>query len=210
MYKYYYLFDIVCLILIYFTCFLPRWKKDKKSLFLKSILYIYISFVLYFTLIPFIIPIPYINFNISSVNLNLVPFNDILHGYGGSIRELVLNIVMMLPFGIMIPFIYKKNFFSTVKYTLGFSLIIEFLQIFSYGGLRSFDTTDLISNTIGGIVGYWLYLLFYPLATFVINKIFKDYEKKDDRPPRLTKREKILIGIIITQLLVRSVLVTYI
>ncbi|SFO24059.1 hypothetical protein SAMN04489757_11487 [Anaerocolumna aminovalerica] len=112
MYKYYYLFDIVCLILIYFTCFLPRWKKDKKSLFLKSILYIYISFVLYFTLIPFIIPIPYINFNISSVNLNLVPFNDILHGYGGSIRELVLNIVMMLPFGIMIPFIYKKNFFQ--------------------------------------------------------------------------------------------------
>ncbi|WP_091686529.1 VanZ family protein [Anaerocolumna aminovalerica] len=104
----------------------------------------------------------------------------------------------------------QEEFFSTVKYTLGFSLIIEFLQIFSYGGLRSFDTTDLISNTIGGIVGYWLYLLFYPLATFVINKIFKGYEKKDDRPPRLTKREKILIGIIITQLLVRSVLVTYI
>lgn len=211
MYKYYYLFDLICLVLIYFTCFLSKWKNNKKYLFLKSILYIYISFVLYFTLMPFIIPIPLINFNISSVNINLVPFNDILLGHGGSIRELVLNIVMMIPFGIMIPYIYKKKFLSSIKYTLGFSLIIELFQIFSYGGLRSFDTTDLISNTIGGIVGYWLYLLFCPLATFVLNKIFKeDNEKRNEKPPRAAKREKIVVGIIIIQLFVRSVLVTYI
>ncbi|WP_313133858.1 VanZ family protein [Anaerocolumna sp.] len=210
MYKYYYIFDLICLALLYFSCLLPRWKSNKRYLFLKSTLYIYICFVLYFTLMPFIIPIPLINFNMSSANINLVPFNDFLQGHGGAMREFVLNIVMMIPFGIMVPFIFEKKFLTSVKYALCFSLTIELLQIFSYGGSRSFDTTDLISNTIGGIAGYCLYLIFCPLATSVINKIFKDSEKRNKKPARAVKREKIVFGIIIIQLLVRSVLVKYI
>ncbi|MBE5990482.1 MAG: VanZ family protein [Paenibacillaceae bacterium] len=210
MLKYYYIFDLICLILTYFICLLPRWKINKRYLFLKTILYTYICFVLYFTLMPFIIPIPFINFNISSANINLTPFNDFMQGHGGAVRELFLNIIMMVPFGILVPFIYKKNFLLTIKYTLGVSLIIEVFQIFSYGGLRSFDTTDLISNTIGGIVGYFLYLLFFPLAIFLINKMFKSIENKNKKSQRVTKREIILLGIIIMQLLTRSVLVAFI
>lgn len=209
MYKYYELYDLICLILLYFICLLPRWKGNRRYLFLKTILYVYICFALYFTLMPFIIPIPFINFNISSVNINLTPFNDLVQGHGGAVREFFLNIIMMIPFGILVPFIYKKNFFSTIKYTLGFSLIIEVFQIFSYSGLRSFDTTDLISNTLGGIVGCLLYLLFCPLATFLINKMLKGSDDKNVNSQRITKRELILFGIIIMQLLIRSVLLSY-
>jgi len=210
MYKYYDLFDLISLILIYFIYLVPRWKSNKRYLFLKSILYTYICFTIYFTLIPFIIPIPFINFNISSANINLIPFNDFLQGHGGAIRELFLNIIMMVPFGILIPFIYKKNFIATLKYALGFSLIIEIFQIFSYSGMRSFDTTDLISNTLGGIVGYLLFIILCPFATFLLNKIFKDSELKKEKSQRITKREIILFGIIIMQLFIRSILVAYI
>lgn len=210
MYKYFDLFDLISLILIYFICLLPRWKSNSRYLLLKSTLYTYICFTLYFTLMPFIIPIPFINFKMSSANINLTPFNDFLQGHGGATWELFLNIIMMIPFGILVPFIYKKNFFSTIKYTFGFSLIIESFQIFSYSGLRSFDVTDLISNTLGGIAGCLLYMLFCPLASFLMNKMFKGSGNINKKPQRIAKRELILFGIIIMQLLIRSTLVVYI
>lgn len=159
---------------------------------------------------PFILPIPFINFNLSSVNINLFPFNDFLLGHGGAAKEFFLNIIMMIPFSILVPFIYKKDFFSTIKYTLSFSLTIEVFQIFSYGGLRNFDTTDLISNTLGGIIGYLLYMLFYPLATFLIDKIFKGSENRNEKSQSSTGIKKNLYGIIIVQLFIRSILVSYI
>lgn len=210
MYKYFDLFDLMSLILIYFICLLPRWKSNRRYLFLKSTLYTYICFTLYFTLMPFIIPIPFINFNMSSVNINLIPFNDFLKGHGGAARELFLNIIMMIPFGILVPFIYKKKFFSTINYTFWFSLIIESFQIFSYSGMRSFDVTDLISNTLGGTVGCLLYMLFCPLTTFLMNKMFKGSGNINKKSQRITKRERILFEIIIILLLIRSILVVYI
>lgn len=204
----YEVFDLVSLLIIYFVSFLPRWKSNKRYLFLKTILYIYICFVLYFTLMPFIIPIPFINFNFSSTN-NIIPFIDFLHGRGGATRELFLNILMMVPFGILVPFIYKKKFLSTIKYTAIFSLVIEFFQIFSYHGLRSFDTTDLITNTLGGIIGYFIFIVFCPLATFFLNKLFMCSENKNNSFKMASKRELLVFGIIIIQLFVRSVLIAY-
>lgn len=73
-------------------------------------LYIYLIFVAYFTLIlPFYIPIPLVNVNYSHLNINLVPFLDIMSGRGNSIAEIILNIFMFIPFGILYPFIYNKN-----------------------------------------------------------------------------------------------------
>ncbi|MBE5967314.1 MAG: VanZ family protein [Lachnospiraceae bacterium] len=209
MYKYYYLFDLISLLLIYIAFFLPRWKSSRRELFLKSTFYIYICFVLYFTLMPFVIPIPFVNFRMRSSNINLMPFYDFLQGHGGAAREFVLNIIMMVPYGILVPFIYRKKMLSTIKYTLGFSLLIETFQIFSYGGSRSFDTTDLISNLLGGITGFLLYSLFCPLASFLMNKIFRDSETVNKKPYKAAKRDRILFGIIILQLLVRSTLVAY-
>ena len=208
MYKYYDLFDAICFILIYFICLVPRWKNNRRYWFLKTILYVYLCFMFYFTLMPFIIPIPYINFNISSANIHMIPFGDILQGHGGAVRELLLNIIMMLPLGFLLPFIYKKSCFTTIKCTFGFSLLIEMLQIFSYGGLRSFDMTDLLSNTLGGILGYLLYLLFRPMLIFLANKIFKD-DDNDKIPWAVTKGDVVLFGLVFVQLLIRSVVVSY-
>lgn len=209
MYKYFVLFDFICLILIYFVCLLPRWKSNKKDLFLKSCFYIYLCFVLYFTLMPFVLPIPFINFQLSSANINLIPFIDFLQGHGGAGKEFLLNVMMMIPFGIFVAFIYRKKFLSTIKHTFLFSLMIEVFQIFSNGGLRSFDSTDLISNTLGGMGGYFLYRLFCPFATALLNKLFLENNVKAEKPPKATKREIVIFGIIAAQILVRSILIAY-
>ena len=50
------------------------------------------------------------------------------------------------------------------------SLGIELLQPL-INGLRSSDITDLITNVIGGIIGYVMYLVFKPLTTKILNCI---------------------------------------
>ena len=56
------------------------------------------------------------------------------------------------------------------------SLVIELLQPL-INGVRSSDITDIITNIIGGIVGYVLYLLFKPIITRMLN-----YIKKSSKP----------------------------
>lgn len=72
---------------------------------------------------------------------------------------------MMIPFGFMYP-IKGRSFFKIVFMTFLFSLTIELLQPFVSS--RTSDITDLLTNALGGIIGYIFYLIFKPL----INKIF--------------------------------------
>ncbi len=66
-------------------------------MFINTIMYIYLSFVLYFTLMPIISALPFV-FNHSYVPMNLVPFIDILDDRGDFIRQVVLSIIMTIPF----------------------------------------------------------------------------------------------------------------
>ena len=83
-----------------------------------------------------------------------------------------LNIVMTLPFGFLFPLTRDKKakFGVTVFFCFMMSLGIELLQPFFD---RSSDITDLITNIIGGALGYGLYTIFKPI-TFWILKRLKD------------------------------------
>ena len=70
-------------------------------------MYIYLSFVLYFTLMPIITSLPFI-FNHSYDSMNLVPFIDVLNGRGDFVRQVGLNIIMTIPFWIFSTFSKKK------------------------------------------------------------------------------------------------------
>lgn len=154
------LFDIITLIIIYLFVLFPKWKaKDKRALIINSIMYVYIGFVLYFTLMPILSAIPGAFFPpFGTVNMNL--FVDLINNRGDFMRQIVLNIIMMIPFGLLLPSIKKENC-SVIKvliFTFLFSLIIEVFQPILHG-YRSFDVTDLITNTIGGYIGYILYCM---------------------------------------------------
>jgi len=110
------------------------------------------------TSLPFIFDHPY-------VPMNLTPFVDVASGRGDFIRQIVLNIIMTIPFGFLLPLtkIPKMKLLKVVLFTFLLSLGIELLQPL-LSSFRSSDITDLITNVTGGAIGYFLYLIFRPLA----------------------------------------------
>ena len=75
----------------------------------------------------------------------------------------VLNIIMMIPFGFLLPLIWTE--FRTVNRVaiIGFifSVVIEVNQLFSF---RATTVDDLIMNTLGAIVGCLIYRWVYSIA----------------------------------------------
>ncbi len=166
------LVDFGVLIIVYFLTLYKKWKKKGKDvLFINTTMYVYLSFVLYFTLMPILTSIPFV-FNHPYKPMNLVPFIDVLSGRGDFVRQVGLNVIMTVPFGFLLPLIKKENdkIQKVIFYTFLLSLSIELLQPL-INGFRSSDITDIITNTIGGIIGYIMYLIFKPLTTKILNYI---------------------------------------
>lgn len=166
------LVDFGVLIIIYFLKFYKKWKTEgKDTLFINTTMYVYISFVLYFTLMPIITSLPFM-FNHSYETMNLFPFIDVFNSRGDFIRQVVLNVIMTVPFGFLLPLVKKENckFLKVVFYTFLLSFSIEILQPL-INGIRSSDITDIITNVIGGIIGYIMYLVFRPLAIKILEYI---------------------------------------
>lgn len=83
--------------------------------------------------------------------INLIPFNS------EGIRTYILNIIMFMPLGFLLPLIWEK-FRNTVKvfYTgLVFSLAIEICQLFNH---RATDIDDLMMNSLGAVLGYFIWV----------------------------------------------------
>lgn len=166
--------DIIFLIILYILVFYKKWKVcGKDILVINTLIYIYIIGVLYFTLMPIITSLPFI-FNHRYVPMNLNLFDDLIHGRGDFYRQIILNIIMMIPFGFLYPLtLNKKNkFLKTIFTTFLFSLSIEILQPL-INGLRSSDITDLLTNVIGGVIGYIFYIILRPLTNKILKKLYK-------------------------------------
>jgi len=169
-----YLIDFVTLALFYIFVLFKKWKiKSKDVLLVKTLMYIYLSFVLYFTLMPVITSLPFI-LNHPYKHMNMVPFVDVLTGRGDFIRQVILNVIMTVPFGFLFPMTQTPSagFGRTVFACFLMSLGIELLQPL-INSFRSADITDLITNVIGGMAGYVLYVIFRPLTSWILAR-FKE------------------------------------
>lgn len=165
-----YLIDFATLAFLYAAVFFRKWRKKGRDILLVStLMYIYLSFVLYFTLMPILTALPFI-LNHPYTPMNLVPFIDVLAGRGDFLRQIVLNIIMTIPFGFLFPLTQngRAEFISTVFFCFLMSLGIELLQPL-INGFRSSDITDLITNVIGGILGYGFYVIFKPVTSWMID-----------------------------------------
>ncbi len=120
---------------------------------------------------PIITSLPFI-FNHPYTPMNLVPFIDVTSGRGDFARQIILNVIMTIPFGFIFPLTQnnKPKLLKTILYTFILSLCIEILQPL-INGFRSSDITDLITNVLGGIIGYIMYLIFKPLITKILDYI---------------------------------------
>lgn len=169
-----YLIDFMALALLYVFVLFKKWKiKGKDILLVKTLMYIYLSFVLYFTLMPVITSLPFI-LNHPYRFMNMIPFVDVLTGQGDFVRQILLNVIMTLPFGFLFPMTRTSfaGFVRTVFICFLMSLGIELLQPL-INGFRSADITDLITNVIGGMVGYVLYIVFRPFTSWILADLKK-------------------------------------
>lgn len=110
---------------------------------------VYILFGLYFVAILALVGFPNIESRNIDFTINVIPFIDMASDSVNSF----LNILLFVPFGFFLPLLWSK--FRSVKDSvlmgLLISCIIEISQIFTY---RTTDINDLITNTIGTVIGY--------------------------------------------------------
>ena len=89
-----------------------------------------------------------------SPKISLIPFLGMITGP----IDTILNLILFVPLGVFLPFLYKKyHHIKTVALTgFLFSLSVEIVQMFGWG---SSDINDLIINTAGACLGYLIYYL---------------------------------------------------
>ena len=68
------------------------------------------------------------------------------------------NIAFFIPFGLLIPI---KNWKAVVITSIVFSGLIEVVQYIGGFGLAELD--DVICNTLGAMVGFWITMILYKL-----------------------------------------------
>ncbi|MBS5985017.1 VanZ family protein [Clostridium sp.] len=77
------------------------------------------------------------------------------------IKNILGNILLLLPLGIFLPMCFKRlrSFKSTVITCALVSLSIEVVKYISmyFGNFRSCDIDDIILNTLGGMIGFIIY-----------------------------------------------------
>lgn len=90
---------------------------------------------------------------------NLIPIIDIVNSPLDYIRNTVLNIILFVPLGFLLPMIWReyRSLRTTVLAGLMLSVLIEVLQIFTF---RLTDVDDLITNTAGAALGFYVARLF--------------------------------------------------
>ncbi len=84
--------------------------------------------------------------------VQLIPFNEpsILSG------ENIMNVVVFIPLGIYAAILFKRWSFG-IK-VLSFCLLSTLVEVLQYIlSIGAFDITDILTNTLGGIIGWMMY-----------------------------------------------------
>lgn len=102
----------------------------------------------------------------SDYRYNLVLFKEIKRfveyrkelGAFAVFTNLAGNILIFVPYGFFISMASKsRGLLMTLFYSFGLSLCVEVFQLLTKVG--SFDVDDLLLNTLGGLLGYILFLI---------------------------------------------------
>ena len=89
--------------------------------------------------------------------LNLIPFasDSSING----MKETIVNLILFIPLGSYIQFIIKNKKCLKLLIIIFVSFMFELLQYVFHIGVS--DITDIIMNTLGGIIGIVFMFVFY-------------------------------------------------
>ncbi|HIS12301.1 MAG TPA: VanZ family protein [Candidatus Onthocola stercoravium] len=169
------------------------------------------SFILYLLTAYFLVILPLPSreevMALTTPTTQLIPFNfitDFINNSGFVLNDFstyitalkssqfivpVFNIILTIPFGAYLHYYFKFSFKRTVLWSFLLSLFFELTQVtglyFIYPrGYRLFDVDDLILNTFGGLVGYFVGSL--------LLKFLPDREEIDDIAKALGRKVSII------------------
>lgn len=116
----------------------------------------------------------------------LVPGSTIFKGTGISIFS-VENILLFLPFGFLIPLLWKYNrsIVRTMLMTFICSTLIELTQLAT--GRGYFEIDDIILNTLGGVIGYIVFACIYDGCLAVKKRTIEDVARESGKAAPLGK-----------------------
>lgn len=129
-------------------------KGGKKVVIYKELLYL--IFILYVLCLYYIVTYQDVNYG----GINLTPFKEIFRYTIGSkkfFKNIIGNIVLFIPYGYFAAYFPKNKKMVTVTFlTFLVSFSIEAIQ---YKIGRVFDIDDIILNTLGGVIGYLIFIV---------------------------------------------------
>ncbi len=126
----------------------PVYKRQNMAKF-----FMVLIFALYSMAVFSLVGIPAITTLRVDFKFNLIPLIDIFNSPVEYIKNTILNVLLFMPMGFLLPVIWKdyRSIRKTVFTGLAVSIMIELLQIFTF---RLTDIDDLITNTFGTFLGY--------------------------------------------------------
>ena len=157
------LLDLLVLVAVYAAWLLPKWRRlGRRPLLVYTLMYGCLAGIVRFTLMPVLTALPYC-FDHPYIPMYMTPFEDVIHRHGDYVRQIVLNVVLFLPFGVLQPLCdrcrgRRPRFWRCLLLALALSAGIELVQPLLHVFRRA-DITDVITNTIGGVLGYALWAL---------------------------------------------------
>ncbi|MGL5692549.1 MAG: VanZ family protein [Peptostreptococcaceae bacterium] len=171
----------------YFVVYKKQMKGTKKlnlsKVGLWTVFLIYITIVMGATLLDR-------SSGFESANLHL--FSSYIDAYNSfslvEWRNIILNILMFVPLGFILPLLFKKceRWYITYTTGLGATLFIEIVQYISKRGV--FELDDIMNNALGCIIGYGLVMF--------INSIVRRKEEKHKISTLVTYQAPLMFTII--------------
>lgn len=141
--------DVIPAALVLVPLFLILYVTAYKRNFRKAALYC--LFCLYLSAVFSLVGIPNVLYFRPGLKLNLIPF----YGIVNDLKNSLLNVVLFMPLGFLLPLLWEKfrKRTSAVWFGFGLSLAIELLQMLTF---RATDVNDLITNAAGTAIGFLL------------------------------------------------------
>jgi len=107
----------------------------------------------------------------SNIYINLIPLIELRVQ---DFKTSMLNIIMFVPFGFLLPFLAQINWRGVFYWSLAFSFCLEMgqliLALYVGGTYRVIDINDVIFNTLGAMVGYGFYVVFMRVFWLIYRK----------------------------------------
>lgn len=114
----------------------------------------YMLFTLYLAAVCVVVGFPSVTSLSFDPTFEVIPFISMIE----DAKNCVLNVILFVPLGVLLPLLWNRfnSLARTALFGIGVSLTVELVQLFTF---RTTDIDDLITNTAGAIIGFFIYKL---------------------------------------------------